>query len=426
MMDFTVLISVYSINPYRGFDAIAAWNIIKSLDHKFQIVVVTHFANRKDIEHFLANDPEAEEMQVKFKYFSLPSFPGFRQTSPPRTLLHQYLWNWRVVRFIRNQKIHFDVAHHLNYPCGCCPTFLWALDKPFIWGPVGYNSLIPQAFLKPYGWITFWKEQLRWRTKTFFWPVDPFVRATKEKAAHIFTINRKWTEHIQLVNSRASVMPIVVNQTARASAPEEGLRVVAGGSFVARSGFDIVVRSFTKFYFRQAKKDRDRLQLTLIGDGPQTGRLKKLIQHSKVPEKAISLVVANSIAEMEPYLEKAQVFFYPSHETISQITPIPLSYGLPLLCFKDLGAGCLLDDACSLSVTRDSYENSVFLFSKRLEDLYRNPALRERLSYGARQKFQQQFSSSAKADEIAQMYWNVFHRGALGRLRAEEINKLLV
>ena len=50
-----------------------------------------------------------------------------------------YLWQFRVFLLARrlHERERFDLCHHLNYFTWRVPSFLWALNIPFVCGPLG-------------------------------------------------------------------------------------------------------------------------------------------------------------------------------------------------------------------------------------------------------------------------------------------------
>jgi hypothetical protein len=58
---------------------------------------------------------------------------------------------WREARRLHADR-PFDVVHQLNMTGFREPGYLWRLDAPFVWGPIGGGANIPPAYFPLMGW----------------------------------------------------------------------------------------------------------------------------------------------------------------------------------------------------------------------------------------------------------------------------------
>lgn len=417
-MNFTVLISAYSINPYNTMDDSISWQIVRALDQKFRLIVVTHPRNRVAIEKHLSSSSEAADMQAQFEYYE-PSFLT-KALIPSGTLLQKYQWHWGVVSFIRRRNLKFDVAHHLSFPCGWCPSFLWRLGKPFIWGPVGYPPLIPSSYLRPYGRLTQIKEWLCWGTKRAIWWLDPFVGIAAARADHIFAIDQRAANELKLGGERTIILPAIPTYDYKQnSLPDTQFKILCAGPFSPHSGFDLAIRAFERFFRQLNPEDQQKAELIIIGHGRAEKLLRGMVQTAGLPAGAIRLIRSNEQRVISEHFSRAKLFFSPNHDQSNPLLPQALAHGLPVVCFDQRDTYRIVGDCCSLSAPIGNYTESIEGFARQLLVLFQQPALRAELAHGARQKFERQLTWAGRGDTLAEVYWNVYYRNALVRLADE-------
>lgn len=416
-MNFTVLITVYALNPYRALDDGIAWNLIRALDQKFRLIVVTHADNRPDIELFLARETDGPGVQARFEYYSPGFLPNWKGSSPPKTLLHKYAWHWGVISFIRQRQLAFDIAHHLSLPCGWCPPFLWRLEKPFIWGPAGYPPLVPAEFIRPYGRWAKWRDWLCWRMKKTLWQWDPFIGITVRKAAHIFTNDAQAVKELRADAERTTTLAALASYaSAQRTRAGQTFKITAAGPFLPIGGFDLAIRAFAAFYRQLDPADQKKVAFVLIGQGSARQRLQEMARESRLPEQAIRIIESVAPAVIETHLSESSVYFSPRHERNDPLLPQALAHGLPVICLDLHGARQLVTDCCGLKTPYGAYPATIHGFASQLHALFHNADLHRQLSEGARKKFERQLTWSARGDVFAEVYWSVFHRQALGDL----------
>jgi glycosyltransferase involved in cell wall biosynthesis len=71
------------------------------------------------------------------------------------THLYNYTKNWQTSAYTLSKQLHqeirFDIVHQLTYVGFRVPGFLWMLDAPFVWGPIGGLEQTTWALLPALG-----------------------------------------------------------------------------------------------------------------------------------------------------------------------------------------------------------------------------------------------------------------------------------
>ncbi|MCC6724405.1 MAG: glycosyltransferase family 4 protein [Saprospiraceae bacterium] len=405
-MKKTILITAYAVNPRKGSEDGIGWNIIRNLARHCDLIAITRRNNRSDIEQHLAQHPLPAGQNLRFEYYDLPNWAAFWKRGGRGALLYHYLWHLGVALHIKRQNWPFDLAHHLNFNSDWQPSFLWLLRKPYVWGPVGHHPKIPRAFVMPYGKKAWLIDRLRWWMKCFFWNFDPFLAITKRTANKVIGLNSSVGKVLGLAPDKIVTLPAIASELPDfETIKDEKFRVLSVGRFVPLKGFDLTVRAFAQFYRHQTKAVQPRLELVLIGKGPERSRLQAIASQNGLPDSAIRFVDWVERAELPRFFASSKAFLFPSHEGGGMVVAEAMGFGLPVLCLDNEGPGENVTEACGVKVPYAlGYDGAVLVFAQALAKLLHNEAYQQQLSEGARRHFAEQFNWEKKAERIAAVY----------------------
>ncbi|MCD8011740.1 MAG: hypothetical protein LUG99_00915 [Lachnospiraceae bacterium] len=131
-----ILYSAFECNPAIGSDAYVGWSWAKSMSLKQDVHVLTNEGNQKDIEKYLEKN---EGINATFHYISVPRILGKVLKGRKFYFASYVIWQWYAYKEAKklNKKEHFDIVHHVAIADFRNMGFLWKLDTPFIFGPVG-------------------------------------------------------------------------------------------------------------------------------------------------------------------------------------------------------------------------------------------------------------------------------------------------
>ncbi|RMG55474.1 MAG: glycosyltransferase [Bacteroidetes bacterium] len=402
----TLLLTAYAVDPYKGSENGMGWQFIRQAAKGYRVIAITRENNLPAIERYLREHDVPEAAHIQWVGYDLPRWARWWKRGNIGAMPYYVLWQRTLPAFIRRQRWSFDLVHNLNFHNDWSPTWLWQLGKPLVWGPIGHHPLIPTPFLRPvYGWKPWLADRGRWLVKQLFWR-SPALRRSAQRADLVLAMNHsvapvlpaqpRWLE---VFPSAGSMSPgPLATKTAN-----ERFEVLSVGRFVPLKGFDITVRSFAAFRAALPEAERARVRLTLIGKGPSQPLLERLGQELGLGEslRFISWIPHQELLNL---YREADLFFFPSHEGAGMVVPEALSYGLPVLSLDNCGPGEFITPTCGRSVPYGPYDETVAAFAARLSELYSDPALRETLSAGARDRFDQWFDWDTKGALLRQWY----------------------
>lgn len=134
-----VLVSAYACSPYRGSEPGMGWNFLKIIASTNEVCVIVEEEKWKsDIEKYLAENPD-EMKSVHWIFIHKPRARRLRKIWPPSYYWFYRIWQWRAYKKASelHKEVHFDIVHQLNMVGFREPGYLWKLDAPFVWGPIG-------------------------------------------------------------------------------------------------------------------------------------------------------------------------------------------------------------------------------------------------------------------------------------------------
>lgn len=401
-----ILATAYAMNPYKGSEDGTGWNLVEQIARFNQVIAVTRKNNKPFIDQYMQEHPSCvQSSRVTFLYFDLPYWMMFWKKGERGAMLYFYLWQMFMPLFIWRNKLRYDLLHNLNFHNDWTPTFLWLLNKPLVWGPVGHHPKIPSNYIKEvYGIKEYVKSRALWLIKKIFWNMDPFLKLALWNTDAVITMNSGVEKVHRIEKRKLHRMPAVgAEQPMIKERAKDKFTFLCVGRLVAMKGFDLTLAAFARFYNSLEDQDKKNVQLKIVGKGPLLDAVKLTIQKLGL---AHAVVVQEWVQkdQMPDIYASASAFFFPSHEGAGMVVPEALSYGLPVVCFDNEGPGEFIDDSCGIKIPYSSHEASVSQFAEALGLLYHNKSVLEELSKGAVRKFDHSFKWDVKGDVLKNIY----------------------
>ncbi len=408
----TILVSAYAIQPYKGSEDGMGWNFTLQIAKHNKVIAITRENNREWIEKYQSEHPDARYANITFLYFDLPYWMRFWKKGGRGAMLYYYMWQRGIVSFIRKQTLEFDIAHNLNFHNDWTPSFLWKLNKPFVWGPVGHHSYIPHQYL------SFWKDKLKdtltWLVKKYFWNVSSNLRKTKQKAQHIICMNTSAAKVLKL-KDKFSIIPSVATQDfgwhEEVDFSKE-FNIISAGRFVPLKGFDLSIQAFAGFFHKLSERERRRVKLTLVGSGRMKDQMERDIKALGI-ENHVEIVSWIARTELMDMFKKSALFLFPSHEGAGMVVAEALSFGVPVVCLDNDGPGEFITPECGIAVQPQSYKGTVDGLSQAIGQLFFQPEKHRKVRQAARKRFEDAFDWDNRSEQLHAIYQEVLQKEAV-------------
>jgi glycosyltransferase involved in cell wall biosynthesis len=403
MMDskprLTILVLAYSISPVRGSEYAVGWNYVRHMSRDHDLVVLYGLAGNHmgDVEEMSAVPTDAFGGHVTF----VPVLPDRRARIAnhlnrtghvPLSFYAAYRY-WHLGAFAAAQRIvaerQIDVVHYLC-PIGFRePGYLWKLDKPYIWGPIGGIAARP---VRAFGGLGV-GERVRTivrnavnevqfrasRVRKGILKADVLLAATSENA---HAIERVYGRRAIVVPENAidAGLGTMIDQAMPhpKTTSHDPLRLVWIGTLETRKAITILLRALARL------DAPTRWTLDVIGDGPLMSRSQEeavalgvdgpICWHGKVPrDKAVAL------------LEQADLHVLTSlAEANTTVLWEAMGASVPTMAIDHCGMHDSICNACGIRIPLDSIEAMSASFATAIGRLIDDRSALARLSNGTR------------------------------------------
>ena len=404
----TILATTYAVNPNKGSEDGMGWNFILQIARYNKVYAITRENNQENIDKYIKENPSEIYQNITFLYFDLPYWMRFWKKGGRGAMLYYWMWQKGMVSFVKKQNIQFDIVHNVNFHNDWTPSYLWKLNKPFVWGPIGHHPSIPKKYLQFYSKKELLKDKLTGLIKNYFWNFSFSLKKTANKANHILCMNQSVKDVLPQINTKYSIMPSVATEDFgwKEDNISDKFHLISAGRLVALKGFDLTIHSFALFLQNRSEKEKENIHLHIIGSGPELINYQNLCNNLKINKYVtfVSWIERNELLKM--YAESS-AFLFPSHEGAGMVVAEALSFGLPVICLDNCGPGEFIDDSSGFKVQGDTYEQTIEALSDAIQTLFVDKQLQKSMRKGARNRFLTHFQWNNRGNQLQEIYKNL-------------------
>lgn len=293
----------------------------------------------------------------------------------------------------------WDLAHQLLPRAPRYSSVLRDFPMPYLVGPIGGGLPTPAAFsgeTEGEAWFTKLRllDPLRFR-------FDPWLRASYSRAEVVIGVAPYVEEMLRDVSIKrfTSMLGIGVDDVVAEppQRPAGTLKLLHVGRAVRTKGLRDVVRAMGYL------KDRD-ITLTSVGDGEEIPICRQIAAELGVTDR-ITFMGKLPRASIERCYETSDVLVFPSfRESMGGVLFEAMRWALPVITVRAGGPGFIVSDDCGLKVDVTdpvTMPKDLAAAIVRLDD---DPALRQQLGAGARQKLIAEQVWPVKAQQMFTLY----------------------
>ncbi len=377
MKRLKILINAYACNPYKGSEAQLGWNIISRLSKFHDLTVLTDHINKTDIDNFFKN----KKNNISFNYVKRKRYSILEKIWPPSYYWSYAKWQKCAYKFIRDNK-NFDICHQLNMIGIREPGYLWKINIPFIYGPVGGLTYYPKEFILnsgiyvfiyslTYNIIRFIDLNFKSRTKFALKKANKNVLASNSDTQNLLVKYFK-------VKSKL-FLPVAADhkiQKLRNKKQKKQVNFFWGGMHIRRKSLNICLEALSKV----DKKIDWRLHVT--GTGVMSNKWKLLAKKLNIEKKCIFYGYLKKRNDLPKIIEKCDVHLFSSiKEDTPAIIMETMSLGLPTICFDLFGAKDLVNKNRGIKIKPSTNQKKNILnFSKAIIEIIKLKKKREMMS----------------------------------------------
>ena len=304
----------------------------------------------------------------------------------------------RSLLMMRRLRKRFALVHHVSPIVMRVPSFLGALGRPFIWGPIGGSVPYPPGF-EGYGRRYSLANALRLLDRPRL-HLDPTLRLTMHSADRIVVTTSMGVELIPDAHrAKTVVIPEGIPESLiLAAPPKEEPYIFSSGRLIEYKATDLLIRAF-------ARVPDSGIRLFITGDGPKKMELSALIATLGLGERVQLLgrvsreenhrLMSHSLFCVFPALREA--FGHVNLEAMAAWKPVVATdWGGP----KDL----VVDGATGFKVLGKNPEQHIDMLVSAIERLIGDPELRRRMGIAAVARARDEFVWPRLAKRYERLY----------------------
>lgn len=405
-----VLACAFACSPpgkpgFTGGESLLGWNLVQQIARFHDVWVITYAANREGFAAFLLGETNP---RIHFCFTALPNWLAFLLKIQGGHQIYYYLWQFKAFLVARrlNQEINFDLFHHVTYANDWMASFIGALlPIPYLRGPGGGAQRIPRGFLRSDSFKGRLFEHCRTAGQWLF-KHDPFFLVGQNRSRALLICNpeamealpNRWKSKAQLfpVNGVSSDDLDYYNARPRA---DGHFRIISAGKLIRLKGFDLAIKAFEIFF-----KNNPDSCLTIVGDGPDYGRLVQMVDSAGL-NASIKFARWLPREDLLKLIASSDVFLFPGlRDGGGAVVVEAMSIGKPVVCLAIGGPDMHVDDQCGFKIVATTPSHSANDMAIALERLYKDQNLRDAMGSAGREKALNFYHWDRAGDRLKTIY----------------------
>jgi glycosyltransferase involved in cell wall biosynthesis len=402
-----VLMVAAACNPYKGSDSKVGWGRVQEAAKYFDTWVICGAWDQDDICRH--QQKHGHNPRLHFLFVEEGRLGRLLRLRTPlfsyTNLLSYHLWQRRAYQIATklHGQMRFALTHQVTLTGYRQPGYLWKLDAPFVWGPVGGTQNFPPRFFAAAGLRGAVLEGFRSLANWLQLRFSPSVRRAARKAAILLAANSRVQGDFQRVHRlKAEVLPDVglfhIQPAERlAPKPRRPLRLLWSGAFKHHKALPLLLQALphlpAEFHY----------ELRILGKGPLGRRWQKLAKRLGVAENCRWLGWLPYEEALKLY-EWADIFVFTSlRDTLGSVVLEALSFGVPVICLDHQGAGEVVTEDCGIKIPVTTPTKAIRGFRDAIVALATDPEKINALSRGALKRAEQ-YRWSRNGEQLARYY----------------------
>lgn len=375
-----ILLSAYSINPYKGSEDAVGWNWALTLSRKLPdntIYILTRtyneIATKKGIKEYGLQN-------VKLVIVEVPkALDWFREKHSAFHHAYYILWQKVAYNWAKKSGIKFDIIHHVsmgNYRiCGDMYKFK---DAHTIFGPVGGGQTTPASLRSYYNKNKNYEKFRDIVSKAF--SKFNFYKKQLSSFNELYAVNDETKNIMQQVANKPckKICEISIGENFKAlnviHIKKQPVEIVYLGRLIELKGIMLLMD-----VIKNIKTDIP-FHVSLYGKGELENEIKQYIKKYKL-ENTVAVKGNIDYSQVIGVYQNADIFVHPTlRDSAGTVFIEAIANKLPIVALDQSFAHDLSEHECGLFVnTEQSKEEIINEFAGKLKELIENYDLRVKL-----------------------------------------------
>lgn len=380
-----ILISAYSCSPILGSEAAVGWGFVSHLSKHHDVFVITQYSKFKPaIDVWREKEPFLN--QIRFYGIDRKRNENIEAIWPP-----SYYWTYRdwqkeayILALELDRNENFDIIHQLNMVGFREPGYLWKIDKPFVWGPIGGLENSPWNFLPSLGLkglvfyagrniFNLFQRKLSKRAKQAAMRNNATLIAATPGNQDL--IEELWNTNSQVICEVGQENQGIEIVHSKRTTTKEPLKIIWSGLHTPGKNLPLLLNALEKVNFP--------FELHILGKGEMTRSWKNLAKNVGVQDHCHWYGWLERQKAIE-IMSTGHVFCITSiSDLTSTVTLEALSYGLPIVCLDHCGFAHVVTEECGIKIPVNTPKEAANNIAKALSSLYDDESYRQSLSKGS-------------------------------------------
>lgn len=396
-----ILLSAFECNPSLGSDAYVGWSWTINLAKTNKVWVLVRKDHKSYIDRYLSENQIQNIDNIHFVYVRVSRFFGkvvykFHHTL---SVVGEY-FIWQKEAYKKAEELHrqiqFDICHVVSMADFRFPGFLWRLNIPYIFGPVGGGQETPSG-LKFYLQGHEKNENLRHFINCIF-PMLPGYNKALRNAAKIYCSNDETQQIIERhVNpeDRYKIEHLcelcissnyLIEREKETKLPNEIIHIMASGRLMYRKGFALLIDAIAKLQTTR------KYVVDIYGDGEQRKELVEQVESEHLQDRVL-FHGWMPYDEVQTMYKEADIFCLPSlRETTGTVVIEAMSNKLPVVALNQNGVKFLVENDAGILVNICDKERTIEGLANALKRLIEDDELRLNLGNNAFKKVKKYYT----------------------------------
>lgn len=394
----------FTCMPGRGSEPGVGWNRAVEASKYCDVWVLCRQQECEEaINRYFREHGEIDRLH--FSFIPRTSIELALEKVPGLFYLSYNLWHRRALRAVRrlHEQVGFDLMHQVNYVGYREPGYLWKLDVPFVWGPLGGTQNYPWRFWPGPSLRGAAFEALRNICNNLQLRYSRRTRLAAKKSAAVVLANSTVKCDLQRCCTGNSYQLIetgiksLTEQAGERAREDSCLRILWSGNIEHHKAIEILIEALARF------PSQVPFHLRVLGSGSLEKRMRRLAKRRGLEHRVDWLGRLPHDKALAQF-QWADVFAFTSlRDTTGTVILESLGAGVPVVCFDHQGARDVVSDDCGIKVPVTNRRQAAVLFCDALVRLAGNRQLVEQLSAGALDRAHS-FLWRQQGQAVAQIY----------------------
>jgi glycosyltransferase involved in cell wall biosynthesis len=374
----------YACSPFRGSEPGLGWWRAHEAAKYHDVTVICKEQNYKeDIRRYYAKNGEVPGL--RFVFLPNTRFEQIVKRIPGLFYLAYNFWHRRAHRLalVLADGHPFDLVHQANWVTFREPGYLWKLDLPFVWGPVGGTETCPWRFLPQLGFAGALQEGSRNLLNCVQFNTSPRLRKAVQKAAVLITANSEGQHAFKRTYGAEPVRLLQVGIESLSQSPRSTydgvrpIRLLWSGRFATNKGLHLLLLAL-----RQTPPSL-QYELRILGGGPLDTKWRRLARRHGLEDHCTWMGNVPYEKAMQQF-DWADLYVFTSlRDAGATVVVEALGHGVPVICLDHSGARDVVTDQCGVKIPVRTPRDAVSDLLDAIVRIAAEPNRLHALSHGA-------------------------------------------